>query len=256
MKDTPIQSIYRAVEILRMSASSEEGVTVSEIAEMLGVSRPPAHNLASSLHMEGFLKKLEKPVRYRLGSAPGQLALEAQDTLRRSASRNSVVKLTRRFPGTGWVYAEAEQDDMRIIWRIDFKRPDVVERVDREVSHPYDTATALVFHAFADEPRAEAMRRRFPFAEFGRGIWERRKDFDQFLRSVRDSGAVTAPWSVDRELGAVAAPVFDRGNRLTGSVGAFYPLSSAVSDTSELMDALRDTAKRLSEPERSTGEHT
>jgi DNA-binding IclR family transcriptional regulator len=169
------------------------------------------------------LMKREKPTRYLLGPAAGELLRTAGESRRRSLARDMIVDLIAREPGAGLIYAEAGNDEMRLIWRVDFHRPGVIEMPDREVNHPYDTGAALIFHAFAAAPRAEALRRRYRFEEFGRPIWGERRQFDAFLKQVRDEGGVFRPWSGNRELQAVAAPVFDRGGSLAGTIGAFWP---------------------------------
>jgi len=247
MQSSRIQSLTRGIEILRQVASSEDGLTLREISELLGVSRPTAHNLATTLVAEDFLLKLEKPVRFRLGPGPERIVESAGRHHTQTAAHDLLRELERRFPGTGWVYAEAEPDHIRIIWRLDFRRPEVIERADREVLHPYDTATALIFHAYADTPRAEAMRRRFPFPEFGRPVWGSRRRFDAFLERIREAGCVAESWSEGREVDAVSAPVFDRHHRLRGSLGAFYPVERAAELRERVLSAVREGARKLGE---------
>ncbi|WFB35373.1 helix-turn-helix domain-containing protein [Kiritimatiellota bacterium B12222] len=245
MKDSPNQSIARAIQILHAVAASPEGLTAQEMAELLQVSRPTAHNIATSLLNESFLIKHNKPVRYTIGPAPGRIAKGAQLQQRQLQAKELMQIHSRQHPGTGWVYAEAGDDDMRVIWRMDFKRPEVIDRVDREISHPYDAATALLFHAFADETKTEALRRRYPFPEFGLSIWKSREDFQQYLKKIRNEGYVNKPWSTHRELGAIAVPIFNQHHVLIGSIGAFFPINKFAKFSEDLLATVQASALTL-----------
>lgn len=220
-------------------------MTPVEIGEALGVSRPTAHNLATTLTSERYLVKLEKPTRYQLGPAVADLLDASAQGKRRGRARELIEDLRDKHTGMGFVYAEALADEMRIIWRVDYKRSEVIERVDREVSHPYDTATALLFHAVADEHRAVELRRRFTFEDFGRGIWGDRQRFNDYLEQVRKDGLVLGPWRDSRELVGLAVPVFGAGHGLVGSVGAFWPWPKRIEDYPGSLEDVQSAAETL-----------
>ncbi len=242
-----IQSLVRGLRALQEIARSEDGLTAMEIAAALDLSRPTAHNLATTLLSERFLTKRTKPTRYTLGPAVGELMRAAAGNRRRSLARARIQELAAQEPGVGLIYAEAGADEMRLVWRADFNRPGVIEMPDREVNHPYDTAAALIFHAFAAAPRAEALRRRYRFEEFGRPTWGDRQNFQAFLEQIRSDGGVFRPWTYRRELQAVAAPVFDRGDTLVGALGAFWPPGLDEARARALAHAVRQAAAMLSE---------
>jgi DNA-binding IclR family transcriptional regulator len=246
-RSSVIQSLVRGLRVLQEVARSEDGLTAKEISDALNLSRPTAHNLATTLLSERFLMKHEKPTRYALGSAAGELLHTAAENRRRSLARKLILDLVARDSGAGYIYAEAGNDEMRLVWRVDFTRPGVIEMPDREVNHPYDTAAALIFHAFAAAPQAEALRRRYRFEDFGRSIWDTRRDFDAFLDEVRQEGGVYRPWASQRELRAAAAPIFDRrGTTLVGTLGAFWPKGFDKVRSKALMTTVRQGAETLS----------
>jgi IclR family acetate operon transcriptional repressor len=68
-----VQSVARAVAVLMEVAASPAGLTVKEISETLGLSRPTVYHLVHTLTREGLLSKGDRR-RHRLGLRVGALA--------------------------------------------------------------------------------------------------------------------------------------------------------------------------------------
>src|SRR5919106_4824070 len=68
-----VQSVARAVAVLMEVAASPAGLTVKEISETLGLSRPTVYHLVHTLTGEGLLSKGDRS-RHRLGLRVGALA--------------------------------------------------------------------------------------------------------------------------------------------------------------------------------------
>jgi IclR family acetate operon transcriptional repressor len=68
-----VQSVARAVAVLMEVAASPAGLTVKEISEALGISRPTVYHLVHTLASEGLLSKGDRR-RHRLGLRVGALA--------------------------------------------------------------------------------------------------------------------------------------------------------------------------------------
>jgi IclR family transcriptional regulator, acetate operon repressor len=105
-----IQSVGRALAILRYAAFDSSGVTAREVSEALGLRRPTVYHLLNTLAAEGFLARGQDR-RYRLGLAVGQLA----EAFRRSLSPPEhlvahirALSLRTGEPAyiTGWVDAD------------------------------------------------------------------------------------------------------------------------------------------------------
>jgi IclR family transcriptional regulator, acetate operon repressor len=105
-----VQSVGRALAILRHVASASSGVTAREVSEALGLRRPTVHHLLNTLVADGFLARGQDR-RYRLGLAVGQLA----EAFRRSLSppddlvahiRSLSLRTGEPTYITGWVDAD------------------------------------------------------------------------------------------------------------------------------------------------------
>jgi IclR family transcriptional regulator, acetate operon repressor len=68
-----VQSVARGVAVLMEVAASPSGLTVKEISEALGLSRPTVYHLVHTLASEGLLSKGDRR-RHRLGLRVGALA--------------------------------------------------------------------------------------------------------------------------------------------------------------------------------------
>src|SRR5512146_598493 len=68
-----LQSLLRALDILELVARSDDGLTLQELADSLGMKPPTVYNLARTLAARGFLRKVPRPVRYQLGPAMTEL---------------------------------------------------------------------------------------------------------------------------------------------------------------------------------------
>ncbi|MGN0658966.1 MAG: IclR family transcriptional regulator [Emergencia sp.] len=65
-KDSSVQSIDRALDIIEVLAEHQEGLGVTEISERVGLHKSTAHRIISTLAARGYINKTEKGT-YRLG---------------------------------------------------------------------------------------------------------------------------------------------------------------------------------------------
>ncbi|HZD96643.1 MAG TPA: helix-turn-helix domain-containing protein, partial [Micromonosporaceae bacterium] len=63
-----VQSVARAIEILRALSGAGRGLGVTEIAERVGVAKPTAHALLRTLEAGGLVSQDHETGRYGLGS--------------------------------------------------------------------------------------------------------------------------------------------------------------------------------------------
>src|SRR5262245_52979088 len=65
----PVQSVSRAIDILRALAGSARGLGVTEVAERIGVAKPTAHALLRTLEADHLVDQDRATGKYRLGPA-------------------------------------------------------------------------------------------------------------------------------------------------------------------------------------------
>ncbi len=226
MKDAasqPIRSVVRALEILRVLGRSGEGVALKDLAAALGLKVPTAHHLVSTLVQEGFAERVTNPTRYRLG--PAVRELHAGDGRQAWERRVEAVlpELARDLPSAVVVLAEDIGGEVATTWRIAPERPEVIQRPAHQTMSPYASACALAFQAFWGPDRREALRRRYPFEEYGPGPWAGLAELEAALESMRSEGHVLLLPGGRSTLLRVAVPVFAAGGELRAVLGASVP---------------------------------
>jgi len=213
-----VQSLTRGLRILEAVAEAEDGLGVGQLAAALGLKRPTAHNLARTLAARGYLSAVGEPARYRLGPAmPELLGRHDQRALLRRVEQ-AMRRGQAATPGASWVYAEATGPEFRVALRSSSR----IERPTRDVLHPYDSATALCFLAFAGDGLRAAHAERYPFASYHGEVWESTHQLEAFIATARRRGYAQPP--APRQGGfRISAPVFGANHELHGMLGLHRP---------------------------------
>ncbi|MBN2448903.1 MAG: helix-turn-helix domain-containing protein [Lentisphaeria bacterium] len=261
-----VQSVARALRLLELAADSDRGLTLGELSSALELKVPTAFGLAKTLVAGGYLTKTSRPVRYRLGDGLVQLVQRHHRRCWLLRSEEAVRCLFAELGEATVLLAEGTGGDFAPRLRMDPSRPGVLERVVNRYLAPYSSAVALCFQAFWPALEAAMFRSRYPFAEYGLGLWRREAALEAFLSESRERGCVVGRNQPPR----VAAPVFGAGQELLGCLGAslngdssaegngatIEPLERAVRGAaSRLTAVLAATASRSVLPP-AAGEHT
>ncbi len=92
-----VQSLLKAIDILRLVAESEDGMRLNEIADAFSMKKTTAHNLIRTLRARGFLDK-DASNRYVAGAAIQELASLRSRSRRLTAAGKLLRQMARRFP--------------------------------------------------------------------------------------------------------------------------------------------------------------
>jgi len=241
-----VQSVTRGLEILERAAAAESGLTLAELAAALGVSRPTAFNLAKTLVVRGYLEKVSRPVHYRLGPAIDALARRRQERNWRAVAETEVLRLARLMPGTFAFVAEPVGGEIEVTLRVDPARPGTLERPGGRMLVPYTMALTLCFQAFWSVSDRASYEARYPFDEYGRGVWGDEATLEAFLGECRRVGYV--------ERGApgpyrLAVPVSGADGRVLAVIGVSRQHESAKEQarvSRALIKELQSAARTIS----------
>jgi DNA-binding IclR family transcriptional regulator len=89
----PVKSANRTLDIFELLAAEDQGLTIAEIGDKLGLARSSTHGLVRTLHSRGYLME-DGGRRFHLGARLIQLGLRVADRLElRTAARGPLERL-------------------------------------------------------------------------------------------------------------------------------------------------------------------
>ncbi len=240
-----VQSLQRGMMIVDLVARSGSGLTLMELADALAVKRPTAFNLTRTLVAHRYLEKTSRPVRFLLGPA----VLENAEAWRHREIAKQFEVLVRQLateiPNAAVVLAEAMGGDVVAVHLIDKNRPGIVQHSSTRRLAPYVHASTLCFLAFWPPDEESAYETRYPFNEYGTGIWGDEQKLRTFLQETRERGYVAFEAPTGRFL--VGFPVYSKESTLLATVGVSaasdLPLSSM--EKNAIIDKVRKGVEGL-----------
>jgi DNA-binding IclR family transcriptional regulator len=246
-----IQSVDRAVAILRALASGPRRLGVSEIADRLALARPTVHGLLQTLQANGFVEQDRESGKYQLG--PGLLRLGHSYLDLNELRARSVVHAEHlaRHARAAVRVGVLHGPDVVIVHHV--FRPDTAFGVLEVGAHLPAHASALGKAMLAFSPRRLEDLTAEPLPRLTR----RTLDADALraeLARVREEGiAVERDEAVLGE-SSVAAPIFDHAGRPAGAIAvvgdtaALAPRAARRAGASAVAEAARGISRELGAP--------
>lgn len=216
-----VQSVTRALMILELLSTEEDGLTLQQLCQELDLKSPTAHNLLRTLMDRGFVDKLDSPVRYRLGNAMIDLVDQYRNRGAQRLAARAVSSVFAQFGNIRTTYCEEIGGDVVLKLRMTPERPGLLEKPWHSVMLAYTSASVLVFQAFWRDDQRFDYTQRYPFEQYGATSWESEEQLAAFLDEVRAKG-YAAPPVTPSGLSRIAVPVFGPGNSLIGALGAAF----------------------------------
>jgi IclR family KDG regulon transcriptional repressor len=237
-----IQSLARGLKILDLLGQSHEGISITELAETLGVDKGSASRLVSTLVHYGYAEKDESTRRYQLG--PQVVSLSRSVLMRlplREAAKPFLQKLMER---TGECAHLAVPSQGKVLY-IDQVESPATLRVNAEVGtmNPYHcTALGKALLAFADLDIPNDLE---GFTPNTLTTPERLQDN---LAEVRRLGYAVDDEEFDLGVRCIAVPVIDFRGKTIGSIGISGPTARISPERMpELAGIVLEVGKALSE---------
>ena len=214
-----IQSLARGLKILDLLGQSQDGLSVTELAEFLGVDKGSASRLVATLARYGYAEKDELTRRYQLGP---QVVSLSRSLLARLPLRQAAKPYLRQLmERTGECAHLAVAAQGKALY-IDQVESPATLRVNAQVGtlNPlHCTALGKVLLAFGDLALPASLEAFTP-----RTITD-----PQALRlaldEIRRLGYAVDDEEFDPCVRCIAVPVFDSRGRLVGSMGISGPSS-------------------------------
>lgn len=218
------RTLARGLSLLGALGVSEDGDTVSGLADATGLDRAVLYRLLDTLAAEGYVTRDAETRRYRLGLAVLELGVRASHGLEVRRLAGSALRALVEETGETACLAVRDRDDMVVV--------DVVEPAERVVSVNYRVGYR---HPLGVSAHGRAL---LAFLPEGAG--------DASLLSVRQRGVAYTRDELEAGASGVAAPVFDHGGKAVAAVGIVAPTARLPEPESVALRVLR-SAREISE---------
>lgn len=236
-KAQPVQSLTRALDILEFAARHEEGVSLSDIAELLDVSQGAAFNLSNTLVSRGYLNKSARPVRFTIGDKLIDLGLRQAESQRIQGIAEVMTQLTAQFPTINTLFVVPSTYQIICSLRTDPTQPGVIQRPMRTLDNPYSMITPITLLAFMDEESRNRIFQRYPFEEFASRDYPDIQSFRQTLRNAQEQGHSYKVEGKPR----LAYPVYDHNGQLFGCLGvSLLGPDSSIQELDKIQQVLEE----------------
>jgi len=237
-----IQSLARGLKILEILGQAQDGVSITELAERLGVDKGSASRLVATLASYGFAEKDEATRRYHLGA---QVVTLSRSLLTRSPLRETAKPFLRELmERTGECAHLAIPAQGRVLY-IDQVESPATLRVNAQVGtlNPlHSTALGKVLLAFGDLELPSELESFTPHTlTDAEGL---RKNLEQ----VRTQGYAVDDEEFDLGVRCIAVPVLDFRGKVVGSIGISGPATRVTRERLPQLSAIvLEVGKSLSE---------
>ena len=217
-----LSSVATAMRLLKAFSEDDVEISVSALAQKLGVAKSTVHRLAVTLVSEGLLEQSPENQRYRLGI--GLFALGTLVRRRMDISTEARPYLFSLREKTGETILLGVPSDGEIMYIYNLESPQALRmRSDIGIRRPgLTTAVGRAIFAFAPDNLLEHMLAQPIAARTSRTITNPGM-LRATLAEVRDQGYAIEDEESEAGIRAIAAPVRRAGGFVVGAVGIAGP---------------------------------
>ena len=213
-----VAAVARAAAVLDELAREPGELGANELARRIGVNPSTASRLLATLEAARLVEQVPANGRYRLGLRLLELGNAALGRLDlRALARPHLEALVEETGETATLSVPGERDAVTVDFAQSSSSVQSVARLGRP-SIAHATAAGKVLLAFGDVPLPTRGLERFT----RRTVTDPKK-LSAAIERVRDGGWADAAGERERDLNAIAAPIFGADARLAGILGVQGP---------------------------------
>lgn len=248
MATKKLQSLEKALRILKLFSSGKRDYRAIEISEELGYHKSSLQRLISTLVAEGFLERsLDRPAHYRLGVEILLLGNAAKDNLSlRSAAKPFLKELSKRTRETIHL---SVTDDFRVYYldKINSSQPiRIVTHIGQRIPiHTSSMGKSIMAYMSRHELDHGIAKHGLP--ALTPNTITTRKRLDEELERVREQGCAydNEEWNVGVK--CVGAPVFNENGEVIAAVSCSGPAQRFTEQAmARFAEDVTETARSIS----------
>ncbi|NOZ23659.1 MAG: IclR family transcriptional regulator [Planctomycetes bacterium] len=241
-----VQSVVRALDILKVLGRSERGLGVTELAKAVDLKVPTAHNLLRTLVAKGYVAKDATSQRYRLGFNCASLGRAYRRTLRvPEIARPHIEELAQRL-NESVIVAMIEGGEILFVARAAGNQMLTVNFERSLVRTGFTSVCGRVLLAHLPDHMLERYLAVHPIEDAKSEDVHSREDLDRILAQARRDGYLEY-WRENNTVLAIAAPIRDFTGEVVASVGLGMPgVRFKKSEHDVVVGAVKETANKIS----------
>ncbi len=212
-----IQSLARGLEILNRMAQNPEGLSVTVLAEEMGLDKASASRLLSTLAAYGYAEKDLITRRYSLGPQVMTLSKSLLSRLHLREVAKPYLRQLMSMTGECAHIGILAQDKVLYIDQVESPAS---LRVNAEIGHLaplHCTALGKVLLAFSYIPLPESLDKLTQNTIVSHGRLKKE------LETIRENGFAIDDEEYDTGVRCIAAPIFDFRDKVVGAIGVSGP---------------------------------
>ncbi len=240
-----VKSAKRVFEIFEVLSQYQEGLTIKEVSEKLGLPQSSAFNLLKTLKEEGYVRQ-DMVKKYRLGEKLIPLGTRAMESLDiHSVGTQHLQRLKDSVQETIFM-AVLSNEELVYIAKID------TDRSIRTSAQPgyrkplYCTGLGKTFLAFLPEERRKDILHNVELKPITNHTVTSLDELEEQLKVFKKNG-----YSIDDEeneegLYCLAAPIYDNEGKITAAISVAGPKQRMLNQKEEIAQQVMKTALNIS----------
>jgi DNA-binding IclR family transcriptional regulator len=189
----PVQSLQRGLTLIEAISARREGINLKDLAQAIGCSSAATYHLVQTLADSGFVKRLENPARYVLGTKLIHLLSNENQDRYYDILYDELFKLQKQLPGSCLYYSEYVGNHITVNRQIDANNPTQIQRQGTFNLPPYLSAGSTVHMAYWPEETRNQYMQIYPYQEYGQLVWGAWENYETLLIQTRKDGCVLIP---------------------------------------------------------------
>ncbi len=248
-----VPAVERALKLLELSATSDGGLTLSEVGKALGIPKSSAHRLVYTLLAHGYLQRIGSARRYILGMCARDLANSITDAdLQLGAVCSQFAEDLSKRTGLTVLTGIRRGSEGVVILKATSPRDEYPGAL---IGHHFElhcTAMGKALIAYLAEPEVESIFQQASLTRYTEATVCSRKHLLADLAQVRARG-----FSLNTEESAIggrglAAPIFNHIGRVVASIcvrgsTTLFPAWRISSCGKEVMSVATEISRNLLE---------
>ncbi len=245
-----VQSVERALNIMEAMAREGAPVTVTELAEKVGLKISTVHRLLSTLAHRGYVEQDPEDNKYRLGLKlleVGNAALYFSDI--RTVARPYLEELVDKCNETANL-AILDKTDVVYIDQVESKNLIIVKMFAQVGNRGpvHCTASGKALLAFLPEEKLEEILSQMELTRFTNETITDVKHLKKELERIRNEGYALDWGEREEHVRCIAAPIFNHEGKAIASISISGPSTRITTYymKNELVDIIKGVAAKIS----------